>query len=127
MLDHLRAASRYQGKRPRNWRDLFAEETQAIRLAVKAAASRARVAVDYEARASISVSILGHHRHDPDGWYLWAKAAIDGLADADAIDCDRRNVGRVSGYVCQSKADEAACPSAAIGPGGLVVVTWEIP
>jgi hypothetical protein len=141
MLDHLRAAGFYQGRsrsgkrlRAGAW-DAFAAETQTIRLAVKAAAVRARVS-GIRARADVHLVVLGHHKHDPDAWYLLGKAAVDGLVDAGALTSDRRNVGIVSGFVAPDPdhaflalsevvtgmLEEAGAPPTWATPGVVVVV-----
>lgn len=111
MISDLRAAGHYEGEaRARRLRkkpgyDLFAAETQAIRLAVKGAA---RVAGIGQASGvqNVVVWVFGHRRHDPDAWLLLAKAAVDGLVDARVMVSDRFNVGMLAGRVLQSEAEE---------------------
>lgn len=128
MLSDLRAAGfahagRYAGGPVRPC-DRFNRETHQIRetaaLVTKAAArERRRVPVN------IRVAVFGHHKHDPDAWYLLAKAIIDGMVASRFLASDRREVGWVSGRVLQ-------CPSPSMmmvdgvgmirGPGAVVTV-----
>lgn len=116
MLSDLRAAGHYEGygqamvdsgqwRRRHHGRDLFAEEVQAIRLAVKACA-RESLAFRPDCRLNVSLMVVGHYKHDPDAWLLLGKAAIDGLVDAGVVPSDRRWIGTVSGRVCTSEADQ---------------------
>ncbi len=123
MLSDLRAAGFYAGRArhgaaAKRCRDFFAAETQAIRLAVKAAAIREGIGIEPPPfRASIGLTVFGHQKHDPDAWYLFAKAAIDGLVDAKVLTSDRRNLGTVSGYVVQSGEAVGRPKAADDGPG----------
>lgn len=115
MLDNLRAAGQYEGRaavrrcRPRADHDLFARETLAIRLAVKAAARRAcLLPLRGNARARVAWLIVGHERHDPDAGALWGKAAVDGLVDARALASDRHDLAFAGGRVCTSHEESAA-------------------
>jgi hypothetical protein len=141
MLSNLRAAGRYQGTaRAKGWKpgpgyDLFAAETQAIRLAVKAAMVRSPIPFVFPALTSLDFRVFGHRRHDPDAWYLLAKAATDGLADAGLFANDRHSVGHTSGRVLQSEDEErkarevaAMIPTAALPPSGVPgVLIWLLP
>jgi len=118
MLSDLRAAGfatgqqrfrvpRLATRRPWVVRDLFAAETRAIRLLVKATALRDHwPQIPAGQRARVSVAVFGHHRHDPDAWLLLAKPAIDGLVDAAVFASDRKALGVVQGFVLQSRDDE---------------------
>lgn len=109
MLSNLRAAEHYYGRRPKGWRDAFAEETVAIRLATKAAAKDVApgvVARCLDEVCALSFGVFGHRRHDPDAWYLLGKAVADGLADAGVIHQDRSDVWHTGGRVLQSRAEE---------------------
>lgn len=105
MLDNLRAAGVYAGRsrsgRPRgsDW-DHFATETAAIRLAVKQRV-RSFQTIAPQHMCVVNVDVLGHGKHDPDAWYLLAKAAVDGLCDAGVILSDRRQIWSVLGRVMQ--------------------------
>jgi hypothetical protein len=116
MLSDLRAAGHYEGeaalmRRQGKWRgrkkpgyDLFSQETQAIRLAVKASArSCPPLPVD------VTVLVVGHRKHDPDAWYLLAKAVVDGLVDVGLIGSDRFGIGYVSGRVMRTEQEEEDC------------------
>lgn len=117
MLSDLRAAGHYEGYGQamvdsRQWRhrkkgrDLFAEEVQAIRLAVKASIRGTLAKVGAPWRLNVTVMVVGHWKHDPDAWTLLGKAAVDGLVDAGVVASDRRSVGIVAGRVCTSEADQ---------------------
>lgn len=115
MLSDLRAAGHFEGeaaalRRQGGWRgrkspgyDLFASETQAIRLATKASAKNIGAVPDV---VNVALWVLGHHKHDPDAWLLLGKAIIDGLKDAGLIRSDRFQVGVVAGRVVRSTAEE---------------------
>jgi hypothetical protein len=127
MLSNLRAAGRWHGKRPRGWVDAFAQETKAIRMAAVAAIRKHGV----EGKGdwwepfgvwSLAFGVFGHHRHDPDAWYLLAKAICDGLADADFIEQDRSDVWGTEGRVLQSAAEERWWMDETDGPGARVPV-----
>jgi len=113
MLSNLRAAGRYSGKqRPVGWRDLFAEETAAIQLAVVAAAKRVTPAVQMALDSAadklwnVHVGVFGHHKHDPDSWLLLGKAAVDGLVAARVFSSDRFNLWELSGRTYRSREEE---------------------
>jgi hypothetical protein len=134
MLDNLRASEKYHGRRPKGWRDLFAEETAAIRLAAKMAVLRtsggwplreSRVPDDV---CALAFGVFGHHRHDPDAWYLLGKAVTDGFADAGVIEQDRRDVWETGGRVLQSRDEELLWfleRGGSVGcPEGAGVLVW---
>jgi hypothetical protein len=100
-------------------KDLFAEETQAIRLAVKGAARVAK-AEPVVGLVSIEVYVFGHHKHDPDAWLLLAKAATDGLVDAGVIGSDRFQVWTVTGRVAQTEDEERALVTRAVARGLVI-------
>jgi hypothetical protein len=142
MLSNLRAAEKYRGKRPRNWRDAFAEETQAIRLAAKRAISKVvqeesgPIGLEPDEVCSLRFGVIGHGRHDPDAWYLLAKAVVDGFCDSGLLWPDRKSVWVTGGRVLQSVVEEFwwvryTCGSAVrvpAVPGVMVAVdTFERP
>jgi hypothetical protein len=109
MLSGIRAAEKFHGRRPKNWHDYYAEEVAAIRLAVKCAATRLGVeALRGESGqvCKVGFEVVGHHKHDPDAWYLLGKAAIDGLVDATVFQSDRREVWLTWGRVLQTTLEE---------------------
>jgi hypothetical protein len=103
MLSNLRAAGSYRGHKPKGWRDLFAEETATIRLAVKVAAR----GVSGFGLVSVFVTVLGHWKHDPDGWLLLGKAAVDGLVDAGLMMSDRQDLYSLGGRVTATREEDA--------------------
>jgi hypothetical protein len=108
MLSNLRASEKYHGKKPKGWVDLFAQETLAIRLAARVAINQSSVPViwkDGEVCALV-FGVFEHRRHDPDAWYLLAKAVVDGFADAGVIGQDRSEVWGTGGRVLQSLGEE---------------------
>ena len=125
MLDNLRAAEKYHGRRPKNWRDLFAEETAAIRLATKVAANRKRLEAPQKGEVCLLAFIVfGHHKHDRDAWYLLGKAALDGLVDAHVIGSDRFEVWNTGGIVLRTDAEERFVAKAfgvVVGEPGLLI------
>lgn len=134
MLHDLRAAGKYEaagarwGRMPRGGFDRFAIETAEIRLAVKVAA---RGALPCMHPAEVAFIVFGHRKHDPDAWYLLAKAAMDGLVDAGVFASDRFGVLTTSGAVLR---DAAAEDSAAerlewkvpLGQPGVAIVVQEL-
>jgi hypothetical protein len=143
MLSDLRAAGKYEGRGAalrggrRPGFDSFAAETLAIRLAVKAAARPFVAAWPPTPGPGLlnpSFIVFGHHRHDPDAWYLWAKAAVDGLTDAGICTQDKHAIGCPSGRVLQSSGEEVAyvlrnlMPKGYVdGPGVRIGLTWVTP
>jgi hypothetical protein len=124
LLDDLRAAGKFEGyARAKGWplrggHDAFAEHQAAVRLAVKARAAAARVIC--LGTVDVAFWVFGHGRHDPDAWYLLGKAAVDGLVDAEVVDCDRFNVRNTWGRVLRGPEDELAKSRDLSGmPGGL--------
>lgn len=110
MLSDLRAAGVYVGKRRKLLPgfDRFAVETRTIRMLTKVAARKLEVAdVPLASRLHVGVVVVGHERHDPDGWLLLGKAAVDGLRDAGVIASDRFQIGLVSGMVLQTAKQHA--------------------
>jgi hypothetical protein len=111
LLDDLRAAGKFEGfAKAKGWKirgghDAFAEHQKAVRLAVKVAA---RGLGSQGPRVDVAFWIFGHGRHDPDAWYLLGKAALDGLADAGAVDSDRFNVRNTWGRVLHGPVEEVA-------------------
>jgi hypothetical protein len=114
MLSNLRAAGVYEGRakemgrRPAPGHDLFAAETEAVKLASCAAwrkwARDAKEEDKVPGVVSVVIFVTGHYRHDPDAWYLLAKPAIDGMATA-LWSSDRLHVGTVSGRVAMQKGE----------------------
>lgn len=135
MLSNLRAAEKFRGRRPKGWVDGFAQETQAIRLAT-AAAWRSKEpdvmewgAVPSSYVCSVFFAVFGHHKHDPDAWYLLGKAVLDGLVGARVIREDRSDVWGTAGRVCESRAEElflytqnGGCVGAGVAPEGAGVL-----
>ena len=111
MLTDLRAAGVYTGRargEPRAGFDKFAAETNAICMQVLAEARKLGwTAQRGRGMQDVRVLVFGHHRFDPDAWYLLAKAAIDGLVRAGVLCSDRRDVGFVDGRVLQTATEEA--------------------
>lgn len=125
MLDNLRAGSRYQGSRPpRGWVNAFEQETQAIRLATKAAVRGdvGRLTGFPGQRCSVEFAVFGHRKHDPDAWYLLGKAALDGLVDAHVFASDRHEVWATMGRVMQSELDESGSRRGCLGYGDVIPV-----
>lgn len=107
MLDNLRAAEKYHGRRPKGWVDLFAQETRAIRLAVKAAAKRSPPGAPPAGFVcNVRFIVFGHRKYDPDAWYLLGKAALDGLVDAKVFSSDRFRVWTTGGRVLRNADEE---------------------
>jgi hypothetical protein len=134
MLSDLRAAGKLEGmcrKRrkslPSGFFDAFAAQTQAIRLAVKgntAVRGRPNLAIG---PIRIWVTVLGHHKHDPDAWLLLGKAAVDGLVDAGVLRSDRFDLHSIGGRVNATdeedrirRAREVAEGVPCAGPGFLL-------
>lgn len=112
MLSNLRAAGSYRGRKPSGWVDLFAEETAAIRLASKVAAR----GITGFGLVSVFVTVLGHWKHDPDGWLLLGKAAVDGLVDAGLMISDRRDLYSLGGRVTATREEDLRKWCAIYGP-----------
>lgn len=139
MLSNLRAAGYAKGKGDaKGWHrpivDAFVEETRAIRLAAKAAfrhrCDLASVLIKAAHRPLyLGFWVFGHGRHDPDAWYLLAKAVTDGLADAGVISQDRHDVGGTRGLVlkvaqeCNARSELLASHGLLPPLGAGVVVT----
>jgi hypothetical protein len=129
MISNIYAAEKYHDKRPANWRDYYAEEVAAIRLATKVAVRRRHFPrVGTGEFLDITIWVLGHSRHDPDAWLLLAKAAIDGLVDAEVVASDRSGIGTIAGRVLQQHLEECQASLVAerdgvrIGGEGFVMV-----
>jgi hypothetical protein len=104
MLSNLRAAGKAEGMGLRCVEDRFAAETAAIRLA--AAASVRGLGRLFEP-VNLSFWVFGHHRHDPDAWYLLGKPVVDGFCDAGMLDRDRFSIWIPRGRVCRSGREES--------------------
>jgi hypothetical protein len=130
MLSNLRAAEKYVGRKPADWRDLFAEETQAIRLAVKGAARRASIGcVCADGAWNVHVGVFGHWKHDPDSWLLLGKAAVDGLVTAGVMSSDRFNLWELSGRTYRGKEEERVArisAGCAVGVQGALLTLTEV-
>jgi hypothetical protein len=114
LLDDLRSAGKFEGfAKAKGWpvrggHDAYAGHQQAVRLAVKAASHAIAASGIGLGVVDLAFWVFGHGRHDPDAWYLLAKAATDGLVDAGAVDSDRFNVRTTRGRVLHGPSQEMA-------------------
>jgi hypothetical protein len=114
LLDDLRAAGKFEGfAKAKGWpirggHDNYADHQHAVRLAVKGASHAVTASGIGLGVVDLAFWVFGHGRHDPDAWYLLAKAATDGLVDAGVIDSDRFNIRGTRGRVLHGPSQEIA-------------------
>jgi hypothetical protein len=116
MLSDVRAAGWYECeakmrrvRKPAGY-DLAANETKAIRLAVKSMGKRS---AGWKGAIDVAIFVVGHGRHDPDAWQLLGKAIVDGLQDAKVFRRDGVGLGMLLGRVLREGDEHARVYEAA--------------